>query len=138
MADDGGVKKVKVKFLRDEIYETEGRNQGKQFTSGRVYSMTEDQAGRWLRREAAELVEDTATAEEEGPPKPRRGRPPKVRTQEGGGVDDDADEEEDEDDAAPTEPLRQPVPNPVKPEVPARGPGPSHVTTPVKAPDKVR
>ena len=137
MADDGGVKKVKVKFLRDEIYETEGRNQGKQFTAGRVYSMSEDQAGRWLRREAAELVEDTATAEEEGPAKPRRGRPPKVRT----GGDDDADDDEEDDGeepAKPAPPQPQPVrqPEPVRPE-PAR-PAPSQTVSPAKAPDKGR
>ena len=131
MADD----KVKVKFLRDEIYETEGRGLGKQFTAGRVYSMTADQAGRWLRRDAAELVEDATAAEEDGPPKPRRGRPPKAK--EGGGSDDDAEDEEDDEEPAPPEPPRPPMP-PVRQPEPSKDPGPRFVTQPTKAPDKGR
>ena len=44
--------------------------------------MTADQAERWIRRDAAELVEDAA--EEDDPTKPRRGRPPKAKGEEGG------------------------------------------------------
>ena len=117
MADD----KVKVRFLRDEIYETEGRGLGKQFTAGRVYSMTADQAGRWIRRDAAELVEDATAAEEDEPPKPRRGRPPKAKV----GESDDGDESDDDDE----EPAKAP-PQPVKPPEPAPRPSPAEPARP--------
>jgi hypothetical protein len=103
---DAGEDKVKVRFLADAVYETEGRNQGRKFVAGRVYVLSQDLAQRWIRRNVAELAEDAAEAEEDETAKPRRGRPPKAKAED---ADEDAGGEPDE----PLEPPpKQPEPEP--------------------------
>lgn len=47
---------MRIKFLRDELYENVGRKQGHPFKKGEVYDVTEDFGERWIRRQAAEAV----------------------------------------------------------------------------------
>jgi len=47
----------RVRFLRDEIYESEGRKKGPVYKAGSVHDFEDDFADRWLRRNAAELVD---------------------------------------------------------------------------------
>ncbi len=53
---------MRVRFLRDELYENEGRNQGHLFQEGEEYDFEEAFAQRWLRRNAAELVDGDGKA----------------------------------------------------------------------------
>lgn len=46
----------KIRFLRDEQYESEGRKQGPSFAEGETVVASEDFAGRWTRRGSAEVV----------------------------------------------------------------------------------
>lgn len=48
---------MRVKFLRDEQYESEGRNQGPRFAAGEVYDFTEEFGQRWLQRGAVEVID---------------------------------------------------------------------------------
>lgn len=48
---------MRVKFLRDELYENIGRNKGHQFSEGEQYDFTVDFAEKWIGNEAAELVD---------------------------------------------------------------------------------
>ena len=54
---------MRVTFLRDEIYETEGRKSGHEFKAGEAYDFTDDFAGRWTQRGAAEVVPGDFKAE---------------------------------------------------------------------------
>jgi hypothetical protein len=56
---------MRVKFLRDELFEHEGRNQGHLYLEGEVYDFEPDFAERWLRRGAVELIDADGK-----PPKP--------------------------------------------------------------------
>ena len=56
---------MRVKFLRDELYEHEGRNLGHLYREGEVYDFEPSFAERWLRRNAAEAVDGDGK-----PPKP--------------------------------------------------------------------
>ncbi|MEI9964385.1 MAG: hypothetical protein WDM92_06435 [Caulobacteraceae bacterium] len=47
---------MRIRFVRDEVYETEGRNMGRTFAAGDVIDARKDFAERWLRRGAAEVV----------------------------------------------------------------------------------
>jgi hypothetical protein len=44
---------MEIKFLRDEIFETEGPNKGPKFEKDSVHDLREDQAQRWINRGAA-------------------------------------------------------------------------------------
>jgi len=50
---------MKIRFLVDRIYETEGRNKGPKYLAGQVVDLPTDLAERWLRRQVAELVEES-------------------------------------------------------------------------------
>lgn len=55
---------MRVKFIRDEQYESGGRNLGPKFAAGEVYDFTEEFGQRWLRRGAVEVVDaDRAVTE---------------------------------------------------------------------------
>lgn len=56
---------MRVKFLRDELYEHEGRNQGHLYREGEVYDFEPAFAERWLRRDAVVLIDPDGK-----PPKP--------------------------------------------------------------------
>jgi len=58
---------MRVKFLRDELFESEGRNQGPLYKAGEVHDFTDEFAGRWLRRGAAVEVADEPVAEASAP-----------------------------------------------------------------------
>lgn len=48
---------MRIKFLRDEQYESEGRNTGPKFAAGEVYDFTDEFGQRWVQRGAAELID---------------------------------------------------------------------------------
>lgn len=47
---------MRIIFLRDEIYETEGPKKGPRFFANSVWDCTQEFAERWTRRGAAEQV----------------------------------------------------------------------------------
>lgn len=47
---------MRITFLRDEIYETEGPAKGPKFAKGETYDCAEDFGARWVNRGAAEQV----------------------------------------------------------------------------------
>lgn len=67
--------KVKVRFLRTEVYETEGFNKGPIFEQGSIHLFDRDFAERWIRRGAAEIVSDDAAAEAAAPAEPEAAAP---------------------------------------------------------------
>lgn len=55
---------MRVKFLRDEQYENEGRNLGPKFAEGEVYDFTEAFGQRWVQRGAVEVLDAAVLVEE--------------------------------------------------------------------------
>ncbi|WP_337186586.1 hypothetical protein [Phenylobacterium sp.] len=47
---------MRITFLRDEIYETEGPGKGPAFPAGSTWDCADDFGDRWLRRAAAERI----------------------------------------------------------------------------------
>jgi hypothetical protein len=62
--------KVKVKFLEDAIYESEGPHKGPHYDKGSIHEFDEEFAQRWIRRGVAEEV-DKATKTTEVTPAPK-------------------------------------------------------------------
>jgi hypothetical protein len=50
---------MRVRFLEDTIFETEGFRKGPRFEAGSVHEFSDDAAERWIRRGLAEKVEST-------------------------------------------------------------------------------
>jgi formylmethanofuran dehydrogenase subunit A len=55
--------RVRIKFTEHTIFETEGPGRGPVFEVGRYYTMREDQAQKWIKREVAEFVEEVPDVE---------------------------------------------------------------------------
>lgn len=55
---------IRVRFVADAVYETEGPGRGRLFRAGEVHDLRPDLAQRWIRRGLAEAVdmEDAAPA----------------------------------------------------------------------------
>lgn len=63
---------MRVRFLKDAVYETEGPGKGPRFDAGSEHDMREDLARRWVNRGLAVEVAEPAAAPAEPPAK--RGR----------------------------------------------------------------
>lgn len=63
---------MKIKFLSDQIYETEGRNTGPKFSAGQVVDLSDDMANRWLRRQVAVIVTEEPENEKAKEPEKRQ------------------------------------------------------------------
>ena len=59
---------MRVRFVRDEIYETEGRGKGPRYRADHEYDLPDDLAQRWLRRGAAIVSPDPEPPEPEAAP----------------------------------------------------------------------
>lgn len=61
---------MRIRFLKDAVYETEGPGRGPRFEAGSVHEMREDLARRWIHRQLAEEV--TAAPRPTRPSRPPR------------------------------------------------------------------
>ncbi len=64
---------MKVRFLKDVVYETEGPGRGPLLEAGSVHELREDLARRWINRQVAEEV---ATSEPSRRPRAPKGMVP--------------------------------------------------------------
>lgn len=72
---------MRVRFLQDVIFETEGFRKGPRFDAGSVHDFAEDFAERWIRRGLAERVTEGRRRAEPSaapplPPPPPTSQPP--------------------------------------------------------------
>ena len=96
----------KVKFSETVCYETEGRNQGPTFHKGRTYTMADDHAQRWVRRNVAVVVDE----EESEPAEDVHNLAKELQAKVDQEVSKAEEEEEEEEDEA--ELNRTPIPTP--------------------------
>lgn len=61
---------MRIRFLQDAVYETEGFRKGPRFEAGSTHELREDLAQRWINRGIAERVEVGARPRREPPAPP--------------------------------------------------------------------
>jgi len=66
---------MRVRFLQDAVYETEGFRKGPRFEAGSVHELRDDLAQRWINRGVAERVEGGKPRREPTPPTPAPAAP---------------------------------------------------------------
>lgn len=64
---------MRIRFTETVVYETEGPGKGPVYEAGSVHEVSDDFAGRWLRRKVA-VIEPDPPAPEQPAPSPERTR----------------------------------------------------------------